>query len=97
VISLPRYVYPISYLLIIKHYLVEKKQRCFTYRGFRAWLFRQREYRDMEWHTMERVVRKLAEQGFLTRVEKSKRCVLFCWNDLAERAYREYMRSVMGN
>ena len=51
--------------LLIKRYLDEKGYRWFTYRGLRFWV--ERNYPELEWHTVERGVRKLAELGLLRR------------------------------
>lgn len=59
-------------LLLINEYLQVNKKRGFTYRGLRAYWSSLRIYNDhndpaREWHTVERVIRKLAEKGFLER------------------------------
>jgi len=77
-------VYPDSYVGIINMYLNEKKQKCFTYRGIRSWLFKHEWYRDIEWHTFERMIRKLSEDGYLDRVFLSGKKVIFCRNDKFE-------------
>lgn len=73
-------VYPAGWIVIIHRYLAEKRQRCFTYRGFRVWLYRHDEYRDLEWHTVERTLRRLAKDQFLDRRSRG-RTVLFCRNE----------------
>lgn len=89
--------YPRSYILMIYRYLSEKGQKCFTYRGLRAWMYRKPEYRDLEWHTIERVIRKLAEDGFLDRVELSPRKVIFCWNEKAEKVKQVTLELIFGS
>ncbi len=59
-------------IIIINQYLVENMKKGFTYRGLRAYWARLKLYRSQndplrEWHTFERVIRKLAEKGFLER------------------------------
>jgi len=92
-----KFAYPQSYLLMIRRYLDEKKQRCFTYRGLRSWMYRQKEYRDLEWHTVERTIRKLVEDRLLERVELKKNQVIFCWTEAAERIVRITLESIYGN
>jgi len=92
-----RLKFPHSYLMIIRKYLDEKKQKCFTYRGIRAWLYKHQEWRDIEWHTFERSIRKLVEVGLLDRKELSRNKVIFCWNENAERVIRKFLESVYGN
>ena len=59
-------------LLLINEYLQVNRKRGFTYRGLRAYWSMKKIYADnddpaREWHTVERVIRKLAEKGFLDR------------------------------
>ena len=63
--------------VFIKLYLEESGRRCFTYRGLRAWWSRERKYEGSEWHTVERAIRRLAEEGYLKRIRK-RRHVIFC-------------------
>lgn len=69
---------------LIAEYLGGRGQRCFTYRGLRRYWDRKRAYYTLEWHTAERAIRKLAEDGWLKRVEIREkkrgggRKVLFC-------------------
>jgi hypothetical protein len=51
---------------LIADYLHEKGRKCFTYRGLRAYWDSRRMY-DLEWHTVERNIRRLAELGWLSR------------------------------
>ena len=92
-----RFEYPSGYLLMIKRYLDEKKQRCLTYRGLRSWLYKHPEYRDVEWHTVERVLRRLAEERYLERVELGGKKVIFCWTEAAEQVVRRVLASIYGN
>jgi len=92
-----RLSYPHSYLLIIKRYLSEKRQVCFTYRGLRAWLYKHAFYRDVEWHTFERTIRKLAEDGYLERRSLRGLQVIFCWTESAENVVRRALESIYGN
>jgi len=85
-------LYPDSYILIIDRYLSEKNQRCFTYRGFRVWFYKQEWYRDIEWHTVERCIRRLAEEGLLDRKFIKRNFVVFCRNERFEEALRAVSR-----
>ncbi len=70
--------YPHSYLVMLKRYLEETGRRCVSYVGLRKWIYGSGKYADLEWHTVERALRKLAEHGYLERVELSGRRVVFC-------------------
>ena len=89
--------YPAGYIILINRYLSERNQRCFTYRGLRSWIYKQPEYRDVEWHTVERTIRKLVEDGYLDRIEIKRNQVLFCINDKFKRALSAVMRSIYGD
>jgi len=74
-------------LRLIADYLTYRRQetgeqvQCFTYKGLRWWYNRQRYYKQLEWHTAERVVRRLAELGWLTRriyPHRGAKRVVFC-------------------
>ena len=54
-------------LRLIAEYLRETGRRCFTYRSLRAYWDRRRLWRELEWHTVERNIRWLAEEGLLER------------------------------
>jgi len=51
---------------LIKRFLEENGYRYFTYRSFRRWLYRNRI--RLEWHTVERELRRMAEEGLLERI-----------------------------
>jgi len=52
---------------------------CWTYRGLRYHLYYRYQNKSVEWHTVERTLRKLAEEGLLRRREiRRKKRVLFC-------------------
>ncbi|RLG80248.1 MAG: hypothetical protein DRO40_11470 [Thermoprotei archaeon] len=84
-------------LLLVHEYLVVKKRRGFTYRGLRKYWDIKGVYRDKkdpahEWHTVERNIRELAQQGFLKRKHprNNKKTVIFYptkrfWNVIKER------------
>ena len=74
--------------VFIRNYLKDSGKRCFTYRGLRAWWSRNRLYEGSEWHTVERAVRKLAEQGYLKRLQRGKR-VVFCPTPFLYDVFRE--------
>ena len=60
---------------VILRFLRENGYRYFTYRSLRAYIFRNRI--PLEWHTVERVIRRLAEEGLLERIYTRKRRVRF--------------------
>ena len=72
-------------ILLLDDYLEYKREQgwsdnCITYRGLRNYLFYRYKQRPRpEWHTVERTLRKLAEEKLLKRIElKRKKRVLFC-------------------
>lgn len=75
-------------LRLIAGYLREKGQRCFTYRGLRGYYNKNRLYMELEWHTAERNIRRLAELGWLER-RGSGRSVYFCLTEKLETLYRQ--------
>ena len=78
-----RYAYPTSYLAIIVRYLAWRKQTygnksvCFTYEGIFKWIAKHPYYKDIKKTTMERVIRKLVEHGYLSRVRERPHAI-FC-------------------
>ena len=59
-------------IIVINEYLQATGRNGFTYRGLRAYWSRKGMFRDpgeplREWHTFERVIRRLAEKGYLDR------------------------------
>ena len=80
--------------VFIRLYLRESGKRCFTYRGLRGWWSRNRKYEGSEWHTVERAVRRLAEQGYLQRRKKGRR-VLFCPTPLLHSIFDELEKIVV--
>jgi len=95
--------YPVSYLVMIERYIRERNSRdpekyranseCFTYKGLRWWLMHHGDYRDLEWHTVERVIRELVRDGYLWRID-SRRSVLFCLNDRSRELIENYRKQV---
>ena len=67
-------------LKLIAEYLSEVGRRCFTYRGLRAYWDVRRLWNELEWHTVERNIRWLAENGLLRRIQRG-RSVIFCLED----------------
>ncbi|MEB3759758.1 MAG: hypothetical protein GSR81_02820 [Desulfurococcales archaeon] len=72
-------------ILLLHDYLEYKREQgwsdnCITYRGLRSHLYyNYRKKPKPEWHTVERTLRKLAEEKLLRRIElKKKKRVLFC-------------------
>jgi len=65
---------------------------CFTYKGLRWWYNRQRYYKELEWHTVERNIRRLAELGWLQRriyPHKGAKRAVFCLTERLERMLKE--------
>lgn len=56
--------------------------RCFTYKGLRWYYNKTRAYRHLEWHTVERNIRRLAENKWLARrifgTPRGGKTALFC-------------------
>lgn len=81
---------------LIYNYLNEYNKKCFTYRGLRAYWSYKRLYRESEWHTIERKIRKMAELGLLERkVFKNgngSRLVAFCPTKLFYECLEAVMR-----
>jgi len=88
-----RYTYPISYILIVFKYLEWRRRRygnrsaCFTYRGILNWIRFQKELSDLEPTTLERNIRRLAEEGYLIRV-RERPTALFC----ASKHFFDYLK-----
>ena len=59
-----------------------KDIRCFTYKGLRWYYNKTRAYRHLEWHTVERNIRRLAENKWLARrifgTPRGGKTALFC-------------------
>mgnify|MGYP000147266861 CR=1 FL=1 len=53
-------------IALIKRFLKENGYHYLTYRSFRRWLYRNRI--RLEWHTVERELRRMAEEGLLERI-----------------------------
>lgn len=53
---------------------------CFTYKSFRYWLYNEKRVK-VEWHTVERVIRYLAQTKRIKRIYKAKNKVIFCRAD----------------
>ncbi len=56
--------------------------KCFTYKGLRWYYNKQRWYKTLEWHTVERNIRRFAELGWLSRrifgTPRGGKTALFC-------------------
>lgn len=94
--SIPPYART-TFILIIKYTdRPDRRTRCFTYKGLRNYLSYNREARGkFEWHTIERGVRKLAEEGYLKRVRKGK-IVIFCPGDKFNSLLWDYKKILGG-
>lgn len=53
-------------LELIREYCIARRVRDFTYRQLMRFWWRSK-YKGIHWHTVERVVRDLAERGYLRR------------------------------
>jgi len=90
-------IYPISYIAMVLQYLRWRREKygntskCFTYEGIMNWAKRTAEYADLERTTVERVIRRLAEEKFLIRVRERPKA-LFCINEQRIREYLERMQ-----
>ena len=73
---------------LIADYLRHSGSECFTYRGLRRFWDMRRMWRVLEWHTVERVVRELAQYGWLARRWSGRR-VEFCVSENLEKMLRE--------
>jgi len=88
-----RYTYPLSYIIMVKRFVEETRRQCFSYNDFRVWFYRSQYRNDLEWHTVERVLRRLAEDGFLDREIRYRNRAYFCVND----RFREYLDNALKN
>ncbi len=70
--------YPLSWLILIRNYLRDTGRKCVSYRGLRTWIYRSTMYRDLEWHTVERALRRLAEDGYLQRIQLKGNKTIYC-------------------
>ena len=64
-------------------FVKENRKFCFTYKQFMKFYFRkvrERRYPYIFWHTIERTIRRLAEERLLVRLDKGK-FVVFCVTD----------------
>lgn len=79
-------------LKLIAEYLRSRGQRCFTYHGLHRYWEGSRIRRGIDWHTVERAVRKLAKWGWLKRIEKRidyRRKSIFCLTENLEHELRK--------
>jgi len=76
-------VYPISYIVMIYRFLKFRREKygnrsvCFSYEGIFTWTRYEEDYRSIARTTIERVIRRLVEDGYLKRVRERPRAV-FC-------------------
>ena len=78
-----------TFLVLVK-YLDERMSDCFTYGGLRRYFEANDLWRYIDYHTLERGVRRLAQLGLLRRV-KLKRKMLFCVTEDYWLARNEYI------
>jgi len=90
-------LYPISYVVMIYRFLKWRRERygnrsvCFSYEGIFNWASREKDYRGIARTTIERVIRRLVEDGYLKRVRERPRAV-FC----ITQKFVEALRTVVG-
>ncbi len=78
---------------IIREYLEYRRQyrpdqECFTYAGLYNWYIKKRNGR-LHWHTIERVIRRMAEDNWLYRVH-GRKVMIFCPSRYFKAAMQEY-------
>ncbi|MCE4606651.1 MAG: hypothetical protein F7B59_04870 [Desulfurococcales archaeon] len=84
---------------IIREYLEYRRQyrpdqECFTYAGLYNWYIRKKNGR-LHWHTVERVIRRMAEDDWLERVH-GRKVMIFCPSQYFKQALQEYEDIVNG-
>ena len=83
---------------IIREYLEYKRRfsssECFTYAGLYNWYIKKRNGK-LHWHTIERVIRRMAEDDWLYRVH-GRRVMIFCPSKYFKQALQEYEDIVNG-
>ncbi len=88
-----------TFILLLRYFASRQQpQACLTYQGVRGWFFYalSRQDRDgLEWHTVERGIRALAELGVLRRLRRGRR-VVFCKTDAFYQLTMEYRRKLEG-
>ena len=68
---------------LIRQRLRYTKRQCFTYAGLRATYnyYKRKDNIALDWHTVERTIRFMAEQGLLKRVilrKNGRQKAIFC-------------------
>ena len=72
-------------LWLIERRLQYTRRNCFTYKGLRAtynYYYRRGEV-QVDWHSVERAVRRLVETGYLQRIllrSEGRRRTIYCLN-----------------
>ncbi|MCE4607313.1 MAG: hypothetical protein F7B59_08325 [Desulfurococcales archaeon] len=83
---------------LIREYLEYKKRfsssECFTYKGLYNWYIRKKNGK-LHWHTVERVIRRMAEDDWLYRVH-GRKVMIFCPSKYFKQALQEYEDIVNG-
>ena len=74
----PRYIVLTEWL--IQRHLAFTGKMCFTYRGLRQSYeyYRRKGEIMIDWHTIERTIRLLCQNGKIKRIRKGK-TVIFCY------------------
>jgi len=67
-------------LSLIRSYFNRTGKSIFTYKELRIFYYKYYEDHTYDWHTIERVIRRFAEEGILSRLEVGKR-VYFGFTD----------------
>lgn len=59
-----------DYLKLVEEFVKQTRKYKFTYNDFRRWYYKSGKYREwgIEWHAIERGIRKLAEEGYIKRL-----------------------------
>jgi len=80
---------------LVREYLEYKEQhgytsKCFTYAGlYRYYIRIKRERERKHWHTIERTIRAMAQEGWFYRIH-GKRVMIFCPDKPFQQALAEY-------
>jgi len=67
-------------MAVIKSYMAQTGRSVFTYRDLRIHYYRNFADHSFDWHSVERAVRRLAQEGKLVRL-RAGRTVLFGLSD----------------
>lgn len=72
-------------MALIKNYMDLSGRSAFTYRDLRIHYYRNYADHTYDWHSIERAIRRLAQEGKLTRIRAGKKVYFgFTYEGLAE-------------